>query len=288
MHTLTRFGIGSTVYTFDTSAQISYQDNFASLINRTARLPGVSGGISQIGSGRSLKEVGTVRADIWLHFGDAVEWSDKLTSLRQMADWGVLPLYRQPMVGAEQWCWARLTDIQIPMDVRNVPHLRLKAQISFEVSDPHWYRAGTELLWNDGVSTWGGGGNWDRNSAAASPTTITGSGTLSLTNTGNAMTLARLLLLYNTGNPYWVVVNRIVNGEVVDQARWAGTLASGEYIGIDPRRQRCFKGPVGTSQMDTFSAMHPDWMRLEPGTNTLQVQTATSIQVAARWLERST
>ena len=113
MNILKTFGTGSTLYTFPTNSQVSYSDNFASLVTKTVRLPGVNGGLSQLGSGPGLSPIGTVRADIWLEFGDYVEATDKVASLRAIAAYGLMPLVRQPLYGAPQFCFARLNDAQL-------------------------------------------------------------------------------------------------------------------------------------------------------------------------------
>jgi hypothetical protein len=132
MNTLKRFGSGSKLYTFPANSQVNYSDNFASLITKTSRMAGVNGGLSALGTGRGLSPIGTVRADIWLKFNDYVEATDNVASLRQMADWGLMPLWRQPLYGAEQFCWARLTDLPRQEDVKNVPHKQIKIPVTFE------------------------------------------------------------------------------------------------------------------------------------------------------------
>ena len=133
MNTLKRFGYGSRVYTFPANAQVNYTDNFAALVTKTARMAGVNGGLSALGTGRGLSPIGTVRADIWLTFNNYVDATDNVNSLRQIADWGLMPLVRQPLYGPEQFCWGRLTDLPRNEDVKNVPHSQIKIPVTFEV-----------------------------------------------------------------------------------------------------------------------------------------------------------
>ena len=173
MRILTRFGTGSRVYTFPEDSQVTFTDNFASLVTKTVRVAGVNGGLSQLGSGRGLSPIGSVRADNWLEFYDFVQATDKLDSIRQMADWGLQPLFMQPLYGEERWCWARLNDQQLQQNVANVPHRQQKIPIVFEVPDPFWYTAGNEILWGAGhkwgaaTSIWGGSASTDGTGATA-------------------------------------------------------------------------------------------------------------------------
>lgn len=279
MHTLTRFGQGSRVYTFPADGQVSYSDNFGQLVTKTQRLAGVHGGISSLGVGRGLQAIGTVRADVWLEFTDAADASDKVDSVREMAEWGLQPLFMQPLVGVERWCWARVTDIQTPMNVHNVPHRRMKVPITFEVTDPFWLTTGTETLW--GEFNWGGA-DWGNGATAE---TVTASEDLAITVGGNTFTLARISILNDSGaDASEIVIQRVVNEVVEDEVGWSGTLADGETLEIDPRRQWVVVN--GALDMSLFEARQPDWIRLKPGANTLRVTLAGEVDVTVSYLER--
>ncbi len=284
MNTLKRFGSGSKLYTFPANSQVNYSDNFASLITKTSRMAGVNGGLSALGTGRGLSPIGTVRADIWLKFNDYVEATDNVASLRQMADWGLMPLWRQPLYGAEQFCWARLTDLPRQEDVKNVPHKQIKIPVTFEVPDPFWYRSvsGRGFLWDDGSAQWDDGtAKWDLSSAASAAP-----GTFTYTQNGNYYLLPRIQLVNSFSARTGIRISRIVEGMPEDDIRYTGTLASGTYLDIDPVRRRVSIGPVGTNALANFSASTPDWFRLMPGSNTIKVEASGSLFMYISYLER--
>lgn len=277
MNILKRFGSGSRLYTFPTDAQVSYSDNFASLVTKTVRLAGVNGGFSNLGSGRGLSPIGTVRADVWLTFTDNIDATDKVNSLRQMADWGLQPLWRKPLNGPEQFCMARITDIPKQEDVHNLPHKRMKIPVTFEVPDPFWQRVpygAADLgivLWDDGVTQWDGGSNWDGSAGYS----IGANATWSFSNNGNAFSLARLMLTNASGNTVRNIrVQRVVDGVTEDEFYYTADLLTGTYLDVDAFRQRVAIGPVGTNALDNFVAKTPDWLRILPGSNSIKITTS--------------
>lgn len=286
MYILKRFGnASSNLYTFPVGAQVSYSDNFASLVTKTVRVAGVNGGLSNLGTGRGLSPIGTVRGEVWLTFNDYVEATDKLASIRQMADWGLMPLVRQPLYGAEQFCWARLNDSQLQQDVHNVPHQRMKIPLVFEVPDPFWQRtvSGFGKLWDDGVTLWDDGSKWDTDNSYS----VIGSLTQSFSNGGNYYTLPRLFLTNNSGlNVTDIKVQRLVNGVAEDEFTYSATLASGTYLSVDPNSRRVFVGPVGTNALSYFTAKTPDWLRLLPGSNSLKVTCIGTLSLQMQYMER--
>ncbi len=125
MNILKRFGSGSRLYTFPVGSQITYEDDFDTLAKKMIRLAGANGGYSNMGMGRGQSLIGTVRADLWLTFNDYAEATDKMTSLRQMADWGVQPLYRRQFSGVRTILLRAVNSAsQIRQNVINVPHER--------------------------------------------------------------------------------------------------------------------------------------------------------------------
>lgn len=286
MNILKRFGSGSQLYTFPTDSQVSYTDNFASLVTKTVRLPGVNGGFSNLGAGPGLSPVGTVRADLWLEFNDYVEATDKVNSLRAMAAYGLMPLVRQPLYGAEQFCFARLNDAQLQQAVQNTPHKRLKVPLVFEVPDPFWYRtvSGFGKLWDDGVTNWDDGTTWDASTGYA----VSNSATWSFTNPGNTYTLPRLFLVNSSINiANSIRVQRMVNSVAEDDFAYTTDLATGTYLDVDPARRRVSIGPVGTNALAHFTAKSADWLRLMPGTNSIKITCNGGLTLYMQYLERN-
>lgn len=284
MNILKRFGVDN-VYTFPTDMQFNYDCDFGKLKSYIAGLPGIHGGISGLGSGRGKAAVGTVQCDILLDFTTTGDATDKIDSLRQMQDWGLQPLAMKPTVGAERFCWARLVDAPLSQDVHNVPSLRQRMTLKFEVPDPFWYTAGVERLWDGTDEEWDSG-SWDGSSSAPSPTTVTSEGTVSLTVGGTVHTLARMIIDNNSGaNAYDPLIQRIVNGAVVDEVQWRGVIADGESLEIDARRQTVIL--VGTDAYSSLERpLNPDWMRLYPGTNSLDCYITGAADFSVRWMER--
>lgn len=285
MRTLVKFGSGSKLYTFPTRSQISFTDNFASLVTKTVRLAGVNGGFSNLGTGRGLSPIGTVRVDNWLTFNDYVEATDKLDSLRQMADWGLQPLTMQPLYGPTRFCFARLNDQQLQQDVHNTPHNRQKTPVVFEVPDPFWYRtvSGFGKLWDDGVTLWDDGTNWD----ASTGYSVSVSATWSFTNSGNYYTLPRIFLDNSSGSDVGDIrVQRIVDGAVEDEFSYTAALPTGSYLDVHPAARRVTVLPAATSGLDNFVSKNPDWMRLLPGSNSLKITCSGGLTLYMQYLER--
>lgn len=286
MKLLKRFGTGSKLYTFD-GKQTSYNDNFADLVTATSRMPGMDGGFDEYGSQRSPAEVGLVQAYIILDFNSIVEATTKVDDLRKIADWGVQPLWMLPTQGGtERWCWARVNSVVTSQNVKNTPHKRQAAKLTFQVADPFWYGYGNSsgsIIGVDfllGTSVFGGG----------SPSALSGlSNTVSITNAGNAFTYLQIVIQPADGqscaNP---IVQRIENGDVVDQVRWYGTLAALDQLYIDARRQKVTLNGIGAYDA-RFAATTGEWMRLNPGSNTIKIlfgNTSDAANVSLRYLER--
>lgn len=279
MKTLKQFGFASPyLYSFPQADQISYNDNFAELVTRTTRMPGAHGGLDEYGSERSPHEVGTISTDFWLHYDSLAEAVSKLEAFRQMGDWGKQLLYMLP-VGQNQtarWCWARVDNISSPQNVKDMPHQRQRTKIVFQASDPFWYGAGNQKLW-DSTYYWDSAINWDDGSFSS----ITGSGTLSVTTSGNAFTHGRFVCKVTGAQSFnQLILQRKVNGVVMDQVSLHFTCVQNDVIEIDPRRQWVLVN--GVNQLANFEFLLPDWMRLEPGSNSITVTLdETSAQISA-------
>ncbi len=285
MRTLLKFGSGSKLYTFPTRSQVIFTDNFASLVTKTVRMPGVNGGFSNLGTGRGLSPIGTVRVDNWLTFNDFVEATDKVDSLRQMADWGLQPLFMQPLYGPTRFCFARLSDQQLQQNVHNTPHNRQKVPVVFEVPNPFWCRtvSGFGQLWDDGVGKWDDGGVWD----ASLGYNISLNTSYSFTNNGNYFTLPTVMLSNDgVSDVSDIRVRRIVDGAIEDEFSYSAALAAGTYLYINPEARRVLLGPTGTNVLANFTANTPDWIRLLPGSNSLNVTCNGSLTLYLQYLER--
>lgn len=279
MRLLTRFGAGSRLYTFNGEI-VDYDDNFAELENKVTAMPFADGGFRQLGDARGSSKLGMVTASYWLHFDDQNDAFSKINAFRQMQDYGMQRLFMQPetLSAGEWWCWAAVKDVEVPRNIKNLPHKRIKVKAVFEVPDPFWYSA-------SGLLVWGGGAKWGEGATAkwggGTPTTYTGvSNAITLTNNGNAYTLPQFAIRPDTGQTCAdPVIRRIVDGAVVDEVRFYGVLGVGDNLMIDCRKKTIRLNDVD-QYTNSFRAATPDWMRLLPGSNSIELRFAQSTDAA--------
>lgn len=287
MHILKRFGEtgSSQVYGFPQSRQQTYLDNFGDLVTKTNRMAMSHGGFDELGSGRGLSEIGNVQAEYMLLFNSYEDATDQLDAIRQMNDWGVQRLFMQPVdQGAtERWCLARVNDISGGQNVQNMPHKFQRVKVTFQVADPFWYTSGNQALW-DATYDWNGAIDWD----GTGLTTVTGSGSLTVTNNGNAFTLGRFVAQVTGAQAFnQLIVRRTVNGGAVDQWVINRAFAQNDVVEVDPRKQWVLIN--GYDRFSAFQFRHPDWLRLLPGSNTITVttdQASAALDCVVRYYER--
>lgn len=263
---LIRFGTGSAMYYFPAQTELS--DNFGDLVQRATRLPGVSGGYRAYGDSPSPSEVGTLRTSFWLIPNNISELQGMVDAVNALKRRGVSRLYAQQRnSSSERWCFAEVSSIQISENVRDMPHLRQRVGMTFQVTDPFWYEINNESwVWGDGTtwgsSSWGG--------VAAQPLT-TLSNDFTETVGGNAITYPRILLSTGVGvtctNP---TIQRLVGGNVVDQVSYTGTIAQNSTLQINTRALAVVLNGAN-AYTSAFSWLLPSWFRLEPGANSIRV-----------------
>lgn len=288
MGRITKFVAGGNTYNFPTdTGDLDYQDNFAALDSRTKRLPGADGGYDELGDGRGLSGVGRIQFSFYLVSATREGMQALRDAARKMADWGVGRLYFQPTdpAAALRWTWARVDEVRIREDRHLHSDLFQRVQITFEASEPFWYTDSGLAVWGGGW-TWGGGTLW----GGGSVTAVTTSTTLSLTNNGNAYTQATISIKGGATPPSDILIRRMVEGEPVDEVRWARALSTGERLFIDCRRLGVWL--EGQRKYDAaFSFRNPWWLRLLPGSNSIKVQlgsTGEQIDLKVNYRERWT
>lgn len=287
MGTITSFQTATNSYTFPAYGDQSYKDNFANLVARTTRLPGAHGGYDEYGYGRAPSEVGSVQQNVVLRSATRNGMQPLRDALKQIADWGVGRLFFQPTDTnlTPRWCWARVNNIGMSEERNKHTDLIQRVQINWQVSDPFWYTAGNETLW-DGGSLWDAAGvYWD----GGTGTNVVNSNTFSITNNGNAFTLARLTIYNTSGSNVWYpIIQRTVNSVVVDEVRYQGAIPDGYWLEIDSRAHRAIltNGSSYSSAYANLTFKHPDWLRLLPGANTLPVTFSGTANVQIRYYER--
>lgn len=278
--TISRFVAKGNTYTFPTApGDQEFRTNFANLLRSNTRLPGVDGGYREWGWGKAPAENGMIQFAIYLESATRSGMQSLRDSLRTMQAWGMGLLY-DTINGVDRWSYCAITAIDMPEERHKHSDLYQRVQLTFETPDPFWYTAGTELLWDNA-------GNWDGASLywdGTSPTSVTNSGTISITNNGSAYTLARVILKCTSGTAYNPVVQRTVNGVVRDEVRWSGSLAASEWLEIDSRRHTATK--IGQNEFANIAYRNRDWIRLEPGANNLIVRLNGTVDVYVRYMER--
>lgn len=286
MGQITRFVAGTNTYTFPTAhGDQDYHDNFAEVMTRFSRIAAADGGIDEHGNGRAPGGVGNVQVGMVLESGTREGMQVLRDSLKALRDWGVGQLYFQPTdtLLAPRWCICRAKNIDIKEKRQQHTDLFQPVSMTFEASEPFWMTAGNQNLW-DGTYNWNGAINWD----GASLTTITGSGSLTVTNSGNAYTLGRFVAQVTGAQAFnQLIVRRTVNNGVIDQWVVNYPFVQNDVIEVDPRKQWVIIN--GYDQFAAFTFRHPDWLRLPPGSNTITVttdQAAAQLSTVVRYYER--
>ena len=268
MGRITKFVAKGNTYTFPTEVgDQEYHDNFKEVVARATRLPGADGGVDEYGSGRAPSAIGNIQFGVVL-LSDTREGMQTLRdTLAQMKEWGVGQLYFQPTDSnaTPRWANCRVNNIDMPEERHKHTDLEQPVKLSFQASDPFWYTAGNQKLY-DSTYSWDSTINWDEGSFS----TITGSGSLTVTPSGSATTLGRFVAKVTGALSFnQLVVQRIVNSQVSDQMILQMLLNQNDVLELDPRRQ--WVTVNGVDRIANFDVLFPDWLRLLPGSNTIKV-----------------
>jgi hypothetical protein len=287
MGRIKRFVTPNGTYTFPATEQ-SFDSNFRDVLARASRLPGVDGGMDEYGTGWAPSAIGKLDFGFYLVSRTVEGMQVKRDAAGAMRGWGVGQLFYQPTDTslAERWIYCRINRISDNQKLSGHDDLFQLVTVSMQATQPFWYTAGTERLWDDG-GKWDDSGLWDGNASAPAPTSITTSGTMTITNNGNVFTLARVLIINDSGstisNP---IVRRIRNGEIADEVRYYGTIANNDWLEINSRSQRVLMGVSGDDVYSDFDHLNADWFQLLPGSNSIQVYVTGTAKVAIRYMER--
>lgn len=280
--TIRAFIANGNTYTFPTSpGDQEFNAPFGSVPAKITKLPGSDGGWDEYGTGRGASDPGLVEFTIVLVAQTRAGMQTLRDNLRAMTAWGKGRLI-DTINGADRWCFARLTLPDIKEQRSGQTDLHQPVKLTYSVSDPYWYTIGNETVW-------GGGALWGNAAAvwagSGSPTTITGSGTITATNNGNADTLARVVVRNNSGstinNPR---VRRIVNGATADEILYTGNIATGSELAVNPRKHSAVI--AGVSVLSNLTYKNSNWIKLTPGSNALQVYVEGVADVYVRYFER--
>jgi hypothetical protein len=259
-----RFVAGGNTYTFPETIQ-DLRDNFKNVVPRTTRLPGADGGFPTDGAGKRASEIGNISFSFYLRAYTRSAMEDLRDAVHAMTNWGLGRLYMQPSDPAdpERWAWCAVNNITTSRKEHEHTNLLQRVQCSFQAPDPYWYAPGNLTVW--GGTTWGGG-EWLSDNTESVSGAIS---SLTETNNGNATThpIISLLATDTCVNPR---VERLVDGAVVDRVKFNAVLSVDDELVIDCRGKRVLLN-TADAYTSAFSFLHPDWMRLLPGSNALRV-----------------
>lgn len=259
MVTSLTFGASSPQqYTF--SNLQAFSDNFTDVVAQTVRMPSVSGGFDVYGSGIAPKPVGMVRVTFSLFSSTRSGMTALLDSLKAMQTWGKQKLIYQPTDATEdtRYCWARVNNINVARRPADHTDLIQSVTVVFQVSDPFWLK-----------------------STAASET-IAASGTstdVTVTNDGNAIALPVITIAPATGDECNNVEIRRIDGSgnILDAIGYILRVLDTDTLIINCKTSAItINGYDQWSNKNEANTVHPDWIRLMPGDNTIRVIFANS------------
>lgn len=289
---LVKFGAGEFEYVIPTF-QAEYKDNFMDAVPRTARMPGMSGGVDAFGKRPAPSEIGSVQAG-WTLVSD--EDPTGMTALRdaarKMLAWGKLPLWMQTSndgVDDLRFCMARLNNLDIAENRDRLTDYWQKVKAIWQVNDPRW------LGWPS-MDYYGDGTNWDDGGTWAGPrlaTTVNNGTTLTLTNNGTTKAPVKFRFKDTTDTVANLELARMdQNGNLVEGFIWGGLLAANDALVVDghsPMRVIYEDAALGhRSGYPEFTRLGgKGFIYLEPGANTIEVAGVFSgaVSVEIEWFD---
>jgi hypothetical protein len=137
-------------YTFPVDG-LSINDNFGDVVTKTSRLPGLSGGFDEYGSGQAPNEVGNVSISFVLVAQTRSAMQAMRDAVKALERKGQQELRWMPEGFTEyRFCNARISNIRIPQRPSEHTDLHQPVSINFQVSDPCWYSYPFEVWYLDG------------------------------------------------------------------------------------------------------------------------------------------
>lgn len=258
------------------------EDNFGDSVPHTQRLPGRDGGWSHDGDLPAPTAIGTVTLGCWLVAPTRATMDAQRDAVLALSALGLQRLTVQPTDPAspERTCWARVNYVRLTERKDAHTDLWQKVQIVFQVPDPHWYAVAYGVDWQVGGGVLLGQADLTLGRGAY---VINASGTLttaSLTHLGNTTALATFAVQPPAGQTCDLPrLQRVVDGQVVDEVVYNGTLSAGDEWVVDGRR-----GLVTLNGASAFGAslryLHPSFLRLAAGVNSVQVRFANPTDAA--------
>lgn len=259
-------------YTFPVTLA-EFSDNFANVEPQAANLPGMDGGFNLDGDGAAVTAIGKVTVGFTLIADTREEMDAKRDAVKALVEKGVQQLVKQPTntADATRYCLARVNFINMNERKDQQTDLWQKVQIIFRVDEPRWKSApaGTWQL-GDGSQIGDAGLEIGSGGEVVAASGINSS--TNLVNNGTATAIAQVVVSPGAGQSAEdVEIERVVGALVVDSFKWEGTLSAGDVLSVDGRTQRATVN--GASIWGAaFSYTHPDFLRIAPGTNTINIR----------------
>lgn len=264
---LVSFGNPSLHYDFP-AWQSKFATNFANARNAYSTIPFMSGGFDELLGSAGFSDVGQIQCEFPLYALLRKDMEAKRDSLKEMRGWGLQRLIAAPIdpLASARFTYARISDIKIDEDLEKNSDLIQRVSVTFQAPDPTWY------IVDPDVGVWGSF-NWADAFWGSSIAPFAASGTLTTHNVvyaGTAIAKPKITLQCGIGqsvtNP---IIRRKFNGIIQDQITWTGTLGVGDFFTVDTQAYSVTKNGVG--EYNNFNYSHPDWFRLQKGTNVIEV-----------------
>lgn len=280
---ITRFGSGSQTYTFPNTIQ-TLSTNFGDTVPRIVKLPGQSGGLNEYGGDIIPREVGRITVSFTLTTRERESMTALRDAVMAMLGWGEKRLFMRPTDPdlSERFCYASVNNINMPEQPAKHTDLWQPVTIVFQSPDPIWQTLGNEApRW--GEFSWGGGALWGGGAGEA----VSGVQTdLTISQTGSAVVTPRFRIVCGVGQTCEdPTIQRIVDGQVVDEVSYVGTLVEDDELEINCRALSV-KLNGNDAYSSAFDFAHPAWFRLAPGSNSIRITFANSGDAATVYILR--
>jgi hypothetical protein len=176
-------------------------------------------------------------------------------------------LWRRWDEGYYDWCWARLTNIAARRTTKN--YLHLEVDLQFVMISPHWYgqhHGGTWTL-DDGILFDTG---YPLDTTDWLPLTAGAATSLTITNSGNR-TVTNAVVTVAAGSANITATKIGIAG--ISEMSYTGTINAGTGLVVDCGALSVTNNGNEAYVYFALTANHKrdDWLRLEPGDNTVVV-----------------
>lgn len=242
------FADGADAYTF--ANVTDFKPAFSRMQNMITSLPGVHGGYDQNHAEEDRSREGRLDISFVLETDTMEAMQSSIDEVSALPYLGRQKLYYQPQgTYTQRWCYARVSDIQMGMSaVDGLVYQQVRARLA--VSDPFW-----------------------RHDEESSAVACSGTATVhNVTNSGNAVALVRIVISCGAAqtceNP--LLRRYSAGGFIVDYLLYTGVVGNNETLTFDAKRKAVDLDGTGVYSALTYE--HPDWMRFNPGSNSLSIQ----------------